>query len=770
LKLIKEKRKTISYLLVATILLAVLVLPHQAKAVCPANPGDCVTGALEEINKIILEALGYLIEWAAKTLEAVVRPETQAVIINTFVVQESWKIIRDFMNMFFILFLIIMAFGTIFDIDKYHWRNLLPYLLIAALLINFSMVIGEYIIKIGNGLAAVFLRQISGFSNDIANGFSAGKAFPSKEFTFVGVSAVVNNSARVIITGLFSLVFLIIVLFAFIAALLFAIIRIPILWFLLIVSPIAWAGYVLPNIRAQTWSKWWNALISWSFFLPVYLFFLMFAIMFIRRKVEIEASIPAAQGTSLFTGPGGALSDLLFYILTLIFLIFGLKAAYSVGSFAAEGAGKLMGKLEGGVKRYFPGAAYARGAWAGIKARGEEIKEKGILGIGGAQRTKIAEATAKGWVAGTPGPGRVPGAREGAERARLEEINKETEKLKTELLRIPAEQRKQFLVDARNRKGVAGEAAMFEYVRQGYSTLEDYKKAMEKFGGENTVLGRQYLENLKQARLSDLFRSPEEELQIAKGEVAGTKGFIELRRALFMDLAKRNRINNIDDYREAKQLLSPIPAELKSFIETIKPEFIFGTKEARREALLDYKNKIADSDLAEKLVAYMTDKDRKEITSWEMREKALEIVGGKDTFEGKRIVSEINKYNPVINIEADMRTAPGAGPVLDREELVSRITKEIEGKTIEDIKKMSADFFKNSAAQEALRKTLDSKDIAFILKGAPREVREALKNIATEKEPERESRIISPSGVTGSRTEETQRSREEILRELGKIP
>jgi len=187
----------------------------------------------------MLEGVGAILRWAALTLESVVEPETQAVIINFSAVQESWKIIRDFVNMFFILFLIIMAFGTIFDIKKYTWRDMLVPFLIAALLINFSLVIGQYVAGVSNGLSSVLLKQIAGFSNDMANGFDIQRAIPGNEFAAQGLAMIAQGSAKVIFTGLFSIIFLIIALFAFLAALIFALVRIPVLWFLLIISPIA---------------------------------------------------------------------------------------------------------------------------------------------------------------------------------------------------------------------------------------------------------------------------------------------------------------------------------------------------------------------------------------------------------------------------------------------------------------------------------------------------------------------------------------------------
>src|SRR5262245_9032980 len=69
--------------------------------------------------------------------------------INTYIAQpvrDIWKIVRNLCNMFFILILIIMAFGTIFNIHGYTFRDMFIHFLIAALLINFSLTISEYIL------------------------------------------------------------------------------------------------------------------------------------------------------------------------------------------------------------------------------------------------------------------------------------------------------------------------------------------------------------------------------------------------------------------------------------------------------------------------------------------------------------------------------------------------------------------------------------------------------------------------------------------------
>src|SRR3990167_2127619 len=70
-----------------------------------------------------------------------------------------WGFVRDFVNLFFILGLIIMAFGTIFDIKMYTYKELLMPLIISALLINFSFTIGEYAINLSNQVSNVLLTR-----------------------------------------------------------------------------------------------------------------------------------------------------------------------------------------------------------------------------------------------------------------------------------------------------------------------------------------------------------------------------------------------------------------------------------------------------------------------------------------------------------------------------------------------------------------------------------------------------------------------------------
>ena len=390
-KLIKNKRivaTIVLILLIGVLLPSGSVFAQGAEVFEALNPLRLINGLLAWSNATYLSGVGSFIQWAAQTLEWVVSAPVQGYILSYGVVDESWNIIRNFVNMFFILFLIIMAFGTIFDVNRYTWKDLLGPFLVAALLVNFSLVIGKYVIQIGNGLAQVFLTQIGTFSTSLANGLNIQAGIPSSTVLGRAIdafqAATVNNPTQVFVNFIGGFFFLIISLFVLLASLLFTLIRIPVLWLLLIVSPLAWVSYILPNTRTM-WSKWWNYLISWTFFLPVYLFFLMIAVGFIANRGGLVGMQNAAIN-GLTIGPGAAVNNFVMWLLTIIFMVGGIIYSFKVGSLAANGVGAAMGKIQGGLQRVSGYSALA----TGVRKTKERIEEEGLPGrarilYGGAQ-------------------------------------------------------------------------------------------------------------------------------------------------------------------------------------------------------------------------------------------------------------------------------------------------------------------------------------------------------------------------------------------------
>ena len=71
----------------------------------------------------------------------------------------GWTVCRDIANMFFILFMVVIAFATILRIERYGVKQLLPKVIIIALLINFSMVLCFVLIDFTNIAANYFITN-----------------------------------------------------------------------------------------------------------------------------------------------------------------------------------------------------------------------------------------------------------------------------------------------------------------------------------------------------------------------------------------------------------------------------------------------------------------------------------------------------------------------------------------------------------------------------------------------------------------------------------
>lgn len=385
-----NSRRNQKLLLVAILIVVFFTPQHQASA----NPFDPAEW-LVDLGSVFISALGWLLEYVAKFMAEFIDPKNQEYYLNLPVVQDGWVIMRNFVNLFFILILIIMAFGTIFNSSKYSWQQLLVPFLIAAVFVNFSFAIGQYVISLANGLSAIFLKTIgsSDFGTRLANGLSIQKFYTTNTGGTANLAVLKPAGAifGVITAMAFVIVFVLIAIVAFASALIFSIVRIPILWFLLILSPAAIVAYALPNARSM-WDSWKKAFISWTFFLPTYLFFLMFAFIFVANKKTTPISSGASAENILAKIFG--LEDLLFYVLTIIFMVGGLGMAMKTGSLISDGVGKAMGGIQNWTKKRF---GVYEGVKKGLIAKKEDIQERGVpVGFGkrvfGGQGLRMREA------------------------------------------------------------------------------------------------------------------------------------------------------------------------------------------------------------------------------------------------------------------------------------------------------------------------------------------------------------------------------------------
>jgi len=100
---------------------------------------------------------------------------------DTFVaiIYPGWEVVRNLCNILFIIAIVVIALATLFRIDSYQYKTLLVQLIIAVLLINFSLVIAQVILGLADTVQAQFLpanvtviRSLAG--NLMVNGWRNG--------------------------------------------------------------------------------------------------------------------------------------------------------------------------------------------------------------------------------------------------------------------------------------------------------------------------------------------------------------------------------------------------------------------------------------------------------------------------------------------------------------------------------------------------------------------------------------------------------------------
>ena len=286
---------------------------------------------------------------------------------NNSVVRTTWPFLLGIMNFGYILILLFIALASALQLSSYSWQKILPRLLISALLINFSLLIGVIMTDASRVLMAIEL-SVSGTSNiytvgeellkksGIANAVIQGVAAPS-DFS---LQATVDVAVRTIFIWFFTLGLL------FFSILL--LVRHAMLILLLAVSPVAFFAFILPN-TSNIAKRWWTEFIKWTLFGPIALFIII--------VLSVAGSGVSVNGGSPFFD--GAVSLLVMTIL----LVGATRLGLSLGGTGATEAINRTKQL-GGIIRRNPGTAL--GLAAGMATGGASYLATGaaVGGLGGA--------------------------------------------------------------------------------------------------------------------------------------------------------------------------------------------------------------------------------------------------------------------------------------------------------------------------------------------------------------------------------------------------
>lgn len=525
------------------------------------------------------------------------------------VVKDMWKIVRDFANMLFIVVLIAVAMGTVFNVKSFGFGDLdlgggfLMQFLIAALLINFSLTIGGLIINGTQVINDTFLSSIGNFENRLGSVLNPavliGLSPDTTSTVKVTAQIAANLTQNMVIQLFFTLILAVILLFSLIVPVIFTLVRIPMLMILLVFAPGAWLLGILPGTR-QFSKQWWSQFWGWNLFLPFYLLVLYFGLYFLSYQKTILESIDRTGGAGITGFSNIALSTIFFYFVAAMVLVMGTAAAAKASFLGGTSAGRVAGWARGKVGGWWFGGRFAAGAATGAIAGSIQGARAGAEKSTGRAITGALGGAFGGAVGGLFGSKEVlEGAQKGAQ-ARYEQIRREglprqfgkygqklyggkraTEQLAAEagavasggLLGLPLTEQQvaaqKSLIDSSE-----SEAKRLEQqYKLGQITIEQLKNQASKLGG-NTSRGFAYRKVLAQLGEIDqnLFMSTLNDL---RGNVMAIEDFVSKTKDQGKTLTKITEAQ----FNEALNIMGgPTSGVSKSFLkdmQKIRPDFAF---------------------------------------------------------------------------------------------------------------------------------------------------------------------------------------------------
>lgn len=326
---------------------------------------------LAGIVNAVAQGAGHLI---LLTIEMIIVP---AMGYNSFgssaIVGVGWSLVRDVVNMFVIVILLVIAIQTILGISKANIQQQLPRLVIAVIVVNFSKTICLLMIDMGQVVMFTFVNAI----REVAAGnfvslFQIQSLYNSNPA--LGDQAV--SGWLILATAYFTLALMLAILATLLILAIVLLYRIVVLWILIILSPLAFFMGGLKDVigaAGGTYSDWWGKMIGAITLGPILAFFLWLSLSASAGgKITSTEHFPISnttEGVGLMTS-AFRLEEFTSILVGLILIMVGFQAASSAASqmggvastLVNEGMGK---KIVGGAAKLPAIAGYRAGRKAG---------------------------------------------------------------------------------------------------------------------------------------------------------------------------------------------------------------------------------------------------------------------------------------------------------------------------------------------------------------------------------------------------------------------
>lgn len=295
---------------------------------------------------------------------------------NIPAVTSAWTVLRDAGNILILFVLLFSAIGVILRTDVLVSRGTLVKIIIAALLINFSMFFAKVVIDVANIFTYAIYSELTAIGGGSLSAAVTDVIDPQEVYATIVKTGISGEDAGwlVFYQLITAAAITLFAASAFFTVALMLIVRIGVLLFLIITSPIGVIGGLIPKLKTYA-EQWKTALIGQAFFAPIFLLFFLIALALMRSQ-DLKSVLSGITGDP---GTGAAFllaSNLIIFILSIFFIFMGLGVARQTA-----------GKMGSGVVKWVTGKASSIAAtsagWAGrntlargARALGEEYDRR----------------------------------------------------------------------------------------------------------------------------------------------------------------------------------------------------------------------------------------------------------------------------------------------------------------------------------------------------------------------------------------------------------
>ncbi len=404
-----------------------------------------------------------------------------------------WGVVRDFVNMFYLLVLIFLAITTILRVNKFSDKKLFFNVIVSAILVNFSLPITLVVIDFSNMLMDFFAQAITG----TLHGQEIGAFFleHSHYAESVSLTDLIKSGAASMAQFVIEVAMAVMLFFTAISLL----VRLVAYWVLIILSPLAFFSIALPG--SGSFQEWKDKLLNYSFYGPIMLFFIWIALLLLA-----ELGVVLSQSGQ----PDSFITFIVSYIVVMYLLYYGHDKSKSMAAKAGDTVSMLMTKggdyaVKAGKNVGTLGMAplvesHAKAQYTGIKSKmmqndlarqifkeGREQKQK--------EREQIATAA---WESGGLNPfgGKRKDAKKHAEDSIEVRRMKEKEKAMEEA-GFDWENRDKVINLSENGSGIEKKIANIKRAEKGWAGGKDDAKNVVSALGDNKQLKDQAIREMK---------------------------------------------------------------------------------------------------------------------------------------------------------------------------------------------------------------------------------------------------------------------------------